>query len=410
MMKMNKQQIAYLEENYGKNILPLSVISNENWPGSNPIEILFFYRKETPIIKFKETLAKTIEYYNLFSSRLIMIGENKFALHYCTDGYVANILPPIDADFKDINIEDFKKMMKSVKTLPGEPLLAVTGVQLRDGILAGISCSEAVADGISMLLFMYAWMCIKEGKDFLPPSPLRLFKGHPVSSDKIDRVFIPSLSELSDKIQNRVKYGNVKTYTKIEYISDEFLSEIKNKTKSENEEYKISSNQIIVSFLLKKYHKMLLPDTERIRVRNPINLREVHPDVDSLYIGYAVLVSVTEFTKDEIDKMSIHQMAQRLNESITNARKENYVKEISYMSEYGIEFDPDIFKKHTPFNVNTDLSSTNLTHFGDLESMGVGPDIGSLLSVGLSIQTGFTLLKEKSGRIFAQITSRFPLT
>jgi len=178
-MKINREQTAYLEDNYGKNILPLSVLENERMIGGSPNEILYFYKKDNPISKLKESIIKTIGHYNLFSSRLIMIGENKFALQYCTDGARLIDLPPIDALASEISLDDIKKMMVYVKTLPGEPLFAITGIPVKDGILAGISCSHTVADGISMLLFLYAWMCITEGKSFLPRLPRDYLKGNP---------------------------------------------------------------------------------------------------------------------------------------------------------------------------------------------------------------------------------------
>jgi hypothetical protein len=412
IMKINKEHVAYLEENYGKNILPLSIFENEAMIGKGPNEMIFFYKKKAPILKHKENLLKTIEHYNLFSSRLIMIDNNKFALQYCIDGAVLNDLPPINATSNDISMQDIKRMMVHVKTLPGEPLFAVTGIPVRDGILCAISCSHTVADGISMLLFLYAWMCVTEGKSFLPPSTQRLFKGIPISFEKIAKAFIPPLSELSDEIQNKSKHYNddVELYTKREYFSDEFLKEIKNKAKSENEKYIISNNQIIISFLLKKYHNIILPNTDKIRLRNGINLRDVHPDIDSLHLGNATFTSTTEFTKDEINKMSLPQIAYRLKETITNMRNENFIKELSYLSEYGIDYKADILKKYYhAYNVHTDVNSTNLTHLNDLESLGLSSNIVSILDLSTIVHTGFVILKEKRGKIFAEITSRYPV-
>ena len=410
-MKINREQTAYLEDNYGKNILPLSVLENERMIGGSPNEILYFYKKDNPILKLKESIIETIAHYNLFSSRLIMIGENKFALQYCTDGARLIDLPPIDARASEISLDDIKKMMVHVKTLPGEPLFAITGIPVKDGILAGISCSHTVADGISILLFLYAWMCITEGKSFLPPSPQRLFKGQPVRADDIDKVFIPPLSELSREIQNKAKhYGDdEKLYTRREYFSDALLTEIKNKAKDENAKYVISNNQIIISSLLKKYHNHILRNTDKVRLRNGINLRDVHPDIDAMHLGNATFTSTTEFTKDEIDKMSIPQIAYRLKETITNLRNENFVKALSYLTEYGIEFNTDLLRKHhQAYNLDTDINSTNLTHLSDLESLGLSSDIGIILDVSTVVHTGFVILKEKSGKIFADITSKYP--
>ena len=410
MMKFSKGNIAYLEENYGKNILPLSIVENDRFPGSAPMEVFLYYKKGTPLEKLEECFFKTVEHYNLFSSRLIMIDDNKFALQYCKNGVVTSILPPVKVASNNLNVEDIKKMMTHVQTLPGEPLFAITGIPIEDGMLGALSCSHAICDGIAFMIFLHAWGCIIEGRDFPIPSPQRLFQGNPISFDKIDKAFIPPLHALSDKIQNKVKRNsNLKTYTKREYFSDDFLNDCKNEARSEKEDFLISNNQIVISFLLKKYHKHLLPHTDRIILKNPVNFRDVLPDIDFLYIGNAVFDSFTEFTKDEIDRMTIPQISYRLKESIANMRSESYVREIVYLSKYGLEFKPDAYKKnYPPYDVETDIFSANLTHLSDLESLGLGTNAGSILYLGLPLQTGFTMLKEKSGRMFAQITSRYP--
>jgi len=262
------------------------------------------------------------------------------------------------------------------------------------------------------MLFLYAWSCIIEGKNFLPPSPQRLFKGHPVHFDTIDKVFIPPLYELSNRLQRSVNHTDkTETYFAREYFSDEFLQEIKNKAKSENKKYVISNNQIIVSLLLKKYHHLILPNTDRIVIRNPVNLRDVHPDIDAFFIGNAHFDSETVFTKDEINTMPAHEIAFRLKESITNMRNEKYVKEIVSLTEYGIDFNADVLKNRLPPNVEADILSSNMTHLNDIESMFLGSNVGRFLYIGLAFyKTGFTILKEKSGRIFTQITSRYPFS
>lgn len=404
----NEFKEVFLEENLGKNILPLSIFDNEIRPGGNPIEILLLYKKKTSPSQIRESFAKALEHYNLFSSRLIMIDRDKFALQYCTDGAIINILPPVNAASDGIDIHDVQKMMIHVKTLPGEPLFALTVIPVQDGYIGCFSFSHAIGDGISLILFMFSLGLMIAGKSFPLPSPQRLFTGNPVNFNKIDKLFIPSWHELSDKIKNRIQLTDMKTYSKREYFSDEFLNEIKNAAKSANDKYKISNNQIITSVLLKKYHHHLLPDADRIRLRSPINFREIHPDIDSLYIGNALFVSFTEFNKDEVDGLSVYEIARRFKESIVNMRNEAFVKEISYLSKYGIEFNHDVLEKYYSHNMDTDIVSTNLTHVNDLESLGLGSDRGSILYIGLPLQPCFTILKEKSGSIFAQVTGRYP--
>ena len=98
------EKTEYLKINLGKNILPLSAAENKYMPGAGPIEIIISYKRSTAVARGIECFLKAADYYNLFSSRLIMIGENTFALQYCTDGIVINILPPVHARFDDVGL------------------------------------------------------------------------------------------------------------------------------------------------------------------------------------------------------------------------------------------------------------------------------------------------------------------
>ena len=409
-MKIEKEKIQYLQDHYGKNILPLSNFENNYFPGTNPLHIIGYYKREISHEKIEDTFFKTVKLYNLFSSRLIMIEDRKFALQYCTDGAQLHILQPLDLTVNDINLAEIKNSLIHVKTLPGEPLFAMTVIPLKDGYLGGMSCSHAVSDGIGLMLFGFAWNCMVEGKEVLLPSSQRLFTGDPIGSDQIDRIFTPPLSELGKGIQNQFNNVNpIKTYTTNEYFSDEFLNAMKKKSASENSRYSISNHQIMTAWLLKKYHHHILPNTDKIVLRSPINLRDIHPDIDAMYLGSANFNSFTEFTKKEIDTMSMTEIAHRLKESMLSMRSEKYARDIAFLSSYGLEINADILDKtHPHYDIETNIVSSNLTHLNDLESLFLGTNVGGILYMGLVVQTGFTILKEKSGRIFAQITSRYP--
>ena len=61
MMKMdeadNQSKKCFLKENFGKSILPLSLLDNEIRPGGNPIEILLFYKKETSLSEIQKSFT-----------------------------------------------------------------------------------------------------------------------------------------------------------------------------------------------------------------------------------------------------------------------------------------------------------------------------------------------------------------
>ena len=107
--------------------------------------------------------------------------------------------------------------------------------------------------------------------------------------------------------------------------------------------------------------------------------------------------------------MSIAQIANRLKETIAGYRNEKFAKALSYMTEYGIEYNAEVLRQHhKAYNSETDINSTNLTHLSDLESLGLSSNIGTILDVSSVVHAGFVILKEKNGQIFADVTSRYP--
>ena len=96
----DEKNVSYLKKNYGKNILPLSLLQNEYVLGTEPLEILFFWNKESTFLETKESIFRAVKYYNIFSSRLIQTGQNEFSLQYCKDGFQFNFLPLIDDTFE----------------------------------------------------------------------------------------------------------------------------------------------------------------------------------------------------------------------------------------------------------------------------------------------------------------------
>ncbi len=214
---------------------------------------------------------------------------------------------------------------------------------------------------------------------------------------------------MNDEIKERLKSVDEKIYTKREYFPDELLEDIKKKAKLENEKYKISNNQIMNALILKNYHKQMLPGAEKIRLRTPVNLRDVHPDIDTMYLGNAYFDSIAEFSADEMDKLSIYEIAYRLKESIAVMRNEDYIRGIASLSKYGIQLKSDLIENYSLYNVDTDMISANLAHLNDIAALGLPDEKGKFLYVTTPVHTGFVILKEESGKIFADITSRYPL-
>lgn len=56
-MNAQKKMIS-LEENYGKNILPLSLVDNDRFPGGRPVELVLFYKEKILYQNSKSVFSK----------------------------------------------------------------------------------------------------------------------------------------------------------------------------------------------------------------------------------------------------------------------------------------------------------------------------------------------------------------
>ena len=56
------------------------------------------------------------------------------------------------------------------------------------------------------------------------------------------------------------------------------------------------------------------------------------------------------------------------------------------------------------------LDNSATACWADVHSMGLGSDVGSIVYIGVSAPTSFAMMKEKSGQIYAERESRYPLT
>jgi len=67
-MKLSQEQMAYLEENMGKTILPFSNFENKIRLGTEAIEVLLYYKKDWTPPQYFEAFVKAANHFNLFSS------------------------------------------------------------------------------------------------------------------------------------------------------------------------------------------------------------------------------------------------------------------------------------------------------------------------------------------------------
>jgi hypothetical protein len=152
-------------------------------------------------------------------------------------------------------------------------------------------------------------------------------------------------------------------------------------------------NEALTAFLFHRYGPTLLGGTTALRLRVPVNVRNVHPDITRTFIGNAFLESIVPVA-DVIDSPSAaRDTARRIHEAVTNVRNPDYLSSAFHIRNDRIELSaPDTYI----FNNQTDIVSTNYTqmpvHTIDL---GNGPPVR--IFCALTAPTGFVLVPTFNG-------------
>ncbi|GEM_PF-6835610 len=286
----------------------------------------YFYRRQLYTIQFvfeylghispkrvHTILEKTAQYVPAISSRLVVKSDTEIVLQPGHPIVVEHTTIQDEPETRSTpNADTF---LSSIRNQENEPLLKVLVTQTPTRTLIGFSFSHMLGDGTSFFQFMKIFCEIAKNQ-----SPQTI----PINTRELLKSKTQFASDLETDLFKNTGYC-VPRPPPPEKVSLEFSYFSKTEIKKLRSHHKVTSNDIIMASLAKKYHRNIPLHNGMFIVRCPVDYRKIY-GLPNTYFGNAVRDAVTEFDPDEISRLPIIDIAKRIRESI-NSIDEHSVSE-----------------------------------------------------------------------------------
>jgi hypothetical protein len=360
---------------------PISLSAYDQSFGLGPSVVrVLNYRYVPDIERFNFALSRAFEQFPQFATALARSHRGSFELVPLQTRQRLIVRPPVIWDPDSVTANHLPLFVTGVEIAPGDPVFTATLTPVKGGAVIGLSMSHALGDGYSFYVFM---SYLLEQLAAAPRSRLSPEQ----QLDHIIRSGTPDLQIATEQRNSR----HAKRAFSVVAFETEFLESLR--TELATDQFVPTLNEALTAFLFHRYGPTLLGGTTALRLRVPVNMRNVHPDVTRTFIGNAFLESIVPVA-DVVDAPSAaRDTARRIHEAVTNARNPDYLSSAFHVRNGRIELSaPDTYI----FNNQTDVVSTNYTrmpvHTIDL---GNGPPVR--IFCALTAPTGFVLVPTFNG-------------
>lgn len=283
------------------------------------IQFVFEYQGHLNLQKFNKSIEKAINSFQAVSSRIKVISDYEIALE---TGY------PVSAKSRSLEKEpalsspdEIESFLEPVENVEGNSLVNILITYTPTRSFVGFSFSHMLGDGTSFFSFLN---CLSKLSCSVK------FEG--TSSNRRDLLQISRLNdagteELFDAtgyITPRPKNPD-KFSLEVFKVSNQELNE--RKRDCTNQGAVVSSNDILMADLAKRFHRDIPSHKNQFIVRCPVDYRNTFglpPD----YFGNAVRDAVAVFEVGEIDKLSLQEIAVRMRQSIQSIDRKSVEKSL----------------------------------------------------------------------------------
>ena len=256
------------------------------------------------------------------------------------------------------------KYINPVNTFDGEPLAKIRITHTPGGSVLGVSISHAIADGFSYFHFLSSWARSFQGKPFFPAAHQRsLLVSNQIKSQNIlltpENVLNEAGLFLKDK-REVIKKEDLKWESQIFHIGE--LKESLTR-EQENTETRLSFNDIITAQLSKIYLPKWQVSGQKLPcyISCPVDFRRILDGFPKTYFGNAVSLATTEIELEELNSISLSDLAIRIRSNVKNIVKERIEKSISCLTTLRHQQNISIFENIHVMHPETGLLVTNLS-------------------------------------------------
>ncbi|SFK01579.1 acyltransferase [Bradyrhizobium sp. cf659] len=358
--------------------IPLSAYDQSFGLAPSVIRVLS-YRYVPDIERFNFALSRAFERFPQFATALARSQRGSSELVPLESPQRLIVRSPVIWDPDSDTANHLPLFVTGLDLAPGDPVFTATLTPVNGGAVIGLSMSHAVGDGYSFYLFM---SYLLEQLAAAPPSRLS-------PEQQLDQIIQSNTPDA--RIASGQENFRVKREFSVIAFGREFLDSLR--AELATDQFVPTLNEALTAFLVHRYGPTLLGGATALRLRVPVNVRNVHPNITRTFIGNAFLESIVPVA-DVIDSpLAARDTARRIHEAVNSVRNPDYLSSALHIRNDRIELSaPDTYI----FNNQTDVVSTNYArmpvHTIDL---GNGPPVR--IFCALTAPTGFVLVPTFDG-------------
>lgn len=375
----------------------------------NPITIYFFYPESLHDIDIESSFRETLEDFNVFSSQIFRYRNSaEYYLRHSEGGATYRETSVNRAlTFDSIEVNTLQDYVDIVDSRLGCNTTAASVIHFDNGTLLSLSVSHAIADGMSLGLFLYSWSARVNGADPVSASSQRRF-----TSAAVDDFFTEEdLSvSMSDDLEKRYRiFRKPRYYSTIRIEKSQLPSLIGN----EYDHLDSRSDFLALTVLtLKDNYEKLSPQSEYIDVTIPIDVRAEHNDLEFNYIGNAVALSTVRFAKTEIASMQCAGLYSSLNSQLSIERSTKRINATMRLAEDGVihrtRFDSDEDERGDELREVVATTGSRKLDQGSFNGLRFKNSVATMMLAPLPAPQGIVVIDE--GDVYlVQVSSPFQL-
>lgn len=269
------------------------------------IQFVFEYQGHLDTQKLKQSLDKAISIFIAIGSRIKIISDKEVVLE---TGHAISLRSQLFED-EPAAVAPTEQFLDSVNNCEGEPLVKVLVTHTPTRSFVGLSFSHMLGDGTSFFQFLdyLSKISISEGSNACPYNQRDLLKVHPTNEFSLKNLF-ESTGYVVPRPQNPARFT-------IETFKHTHQDLKRLKALCANQGIDVSSNDILMADLAKRFHQDIPSHENNFVVRCPVDYRKIF-DLPSEYFGNAVRDAVAIFKVGEVDDMTLAEVALRIRMSI----------------------------------------------------------------------------------------------
>ncbi len=328
------------------------------------IQIIFEYQGQLNMRQFNENLEKALGYFNAVGSRIKIISDYEIALE---TGHSISVRSRfIEKEPSLSSVEQADSFLDPVENAEDKSLMNVLVTNTPSRSFVGFSFSHILGDGTSFFNFLncLSKLSCSEGVIEMPSNRRDLLQINDANEAGETDLF-KATGYVTPRPKNPEKFS-----LEVFRVSNGELN--KNKAICADQGAVVTSNDILMADLAKRFHRDIPSYENQFIVRCPVDYRNIF-GLPAEYFGNAVRDAVAIFEVGEIDELSLPEIAVRIRQSIQGVDRKSIEKSLTCLDQLRRKNGIRIFE-----NIGCPgLLVSNLSKFPIPKiDLGLGPPIG----------------------------------